>query len=531
MSKRVLLSAGPIPARVDSVKYLTNRFKGRAMLSIAEELRDMGNNVNLIMWKHADICKEAKASLKYSTIYLVEDVYDYYKIIEAMADRYDGFVLGAAVANLTPVEPFEGKFPSHLYKEGDKFNIEFTISPRAIDIVKKKNPRCCLIGYKLFDGSYDELISAARETLKNSKANGIFANNPNNVGTKHLVLPEGGVIKLGFDDHIEWIHRMLNLEYFKSDIDARVDIDLVVKTNKLRALVIEHFEKYIRKGPHGACAVLGYGCILTTSRHHDGVSYVTHIDEEKRSVKYVGRKPTKNAPLLCAQMYEDKRPYFTIVHHHHGDRVCKEIVKYRFPGTTEDRPIGEGVDYNICGHGSIEMKKVKHIEWDKYYEMYPTRYFSTHPEIEKIYDMPDEFDTLDVGSNTRRRAKYWLDPNIIDDAPGRVTYETLGKYDAIAINNAINYLDEIEISALQKSLKPGGILVANTFSSAPKSRITETEIINNNNEMIQHILWDKKTQTYYAHYFHIRHRDFWRRFNFEVEEYNDGKSLLLRYRN
>lgn len=68
---------------------------------------------------------------------------------------------------------------------GEKFNIEFEIAPRAIDVVKQINPRCCLIGYKLFDAKTDEeLIEIARHTLKDSKANIIFANTPKEAKTR-----------------------------------------------------------------------------------------------------------------------------------------------------------------------------------------------------------------------------------------------------------------------------------------------------------------------------------------------------------
>ena len=138
---KILLTAGPIPARLDSVKYITNRFKGGLALWTAEQLRLMGHDVTILAWAHTDLDTKLP-------ILPVNDVYDYYnKVLDFQADAY---ILAAAVANLGPTEPIVGKFPSHLYKVGDKFPIEFTIMPRVIDAVKTKYPRATLIGYKLF---------------------------------------------------------------------------------------------------------------------------------------------------------------------------------------------------------------------------------------------------------------------------------------------------------------------------------------------------------------------------------------------
>ena len=125
-------------------------------------------------------------------IVTVTDVVEYCDWIREHALEFDAFIMAAAVANLMPSSPYEDKFPSHLYKVGDKFPIEFEIAPRAIDIVKEVNPRCCLIGYKLFDAKTDEeLIEIARHTLHDSKANIIFANTPEEAKTRKIALFPG----------------------------------------------------------------------------------------------------------------------------------------------------------------------------------------------------------------------------------------------------------------------------------------------------------------------------------------------------
>ena len=52
--KNVLISVGPIPARLDSVKFITNRFKGGLALKTANFLALNECNVTILKWKFTD---------------------------------------------------------------------------------------------------------------------------------------------------------------------------------------------------------------------------------------------------------------------------------------------------------------------------------------------------------------------------------------------------------------------------------------------------------------------------------------------
>jgi phosphopantothenoylcysteine synthetase/decarboxylase len=142
MKKKVVISCGPIPARLDSVKFLTNRFKGGLAFKTANFLKDE-YDLTIVKWTHTELPN--KYDWTNTQIVNVIDVAQYYKWFEEHAADYDAFIMAAAVANLMPSNPWEGKFPSHNYKVGDQFDIKFEIAPRAIDIIKKVNPRACLI--------------------------------------------------------------------------------------------------------------------------------------------------------------------------------------------------------------------------------------------------------------------------------------------------------------------------------------------------------------------------------------------------
>lgn len=204
-TRKVVISAGPIPAKLDPVKFITNKFKGGLALKTAQYLASQPDfEVTLVMWSGAgkDHIPEGLKELA-----VVDDVFEYYDWFVANARNYHAFVMAAAVANLTPVKPYDQKFPSHLYKPGEEFDIRFMIAPRAIDAVKQLNPQACLIGYKLYDEPDDDkLAEIARHTLDDARANVIFANHPATAKEKKIaVTPDGSAVPMDFTQHLEFM--------------------------------------------------------------------------------------------------------------------------------------------------------------------------------------------------------------------------------------------------------------------------------------------------------------------------------------
>jgi len=214
MKKTILVTLGPIPSKLDSVKYLGNRFKGGLSLKTAT-LLSKEHKVTLVAWRYADILKQVNDQLaNFEEVILIDDVMEYYdKVLEK---EYDAYVLSAAVANLMPSEVIPGKFPSHNYNVGDKFNIEFTIAPRVIDQIRVKYPKSRLVGYKLFDGSLEDLIYAGKKTLKESKAHIVFANTPQDAKTHKYAITSTGHFQVSFDEHVNLISELVKCDFTKS---------------------------------------------------------------------------------------------------------------------------------------------------------------------------------------------------------------------------------------------------------------------------------------------------------------------------
>jgi hypothetical protein len=366
MGKHVVVTAGPIPARLDSVKFLTNRFKGGLSLKLACALRDAGHDVTVVKWRHAEL--EA-TGIQFVNI---EDVMDYYESVQKI--EADAYVLAAAVANLTPVSPWTGKFPSHKYKVREQFDIPFMIAPRVIDELKRLYPRSTLIGYKLFDGHHDELISAARETLVNSRANAVFANHPATAKTKKwMVTQDYATLPLDFDEHVQWVNRFIEAKYYKTSLFQHWYNPRTDKT--VGPIWAAYNTTAAGEGTHrrvfGTFAVrLDGNSFITTSRgkREDECVVVKHVDHQERVIM-ASNKATMNAPLL-AGIFE-RQPEINVILHDH--KPCNHphavTVPYAPPGTVEEADLSIHKDQfiNIQGHGYIAKFKTawEAIQWQE----------------------------------------------------------------------------------------------------------------------------------------------------------------------
>ena len=518
-SKKVLISCGPIPTRLDSVKFITNRFKGGLAFKTAKSLLDSGYDTTIVMWKYTSL--PSYDGKKKSDIWMqdnchivtVTDVVEYCDYIRDNANSFDAFIMAAAVANLMPSNPYPDKFPSHNYRVGDQFDIKFEIAPRAIDIVKTVNPRCCLIGYKLFDAkSTEELIDIARHTLHDSKANIIFANTPAEAKVKKIaVMQDNTTIEMNFDEHIKMIIDAIECKYFKTTVDTSIldGLDVInsedeanVQYNAYKAIV-ELFDKQFKES-------VGFGTIgiktpfgmVTTSRGHSGNSPVVLVKEVSFDTLNItaSGKATLNAPTLW-KMLEDKPVGSYVIHRHTNDPLAGfdyehcDKIEYRFPGTLQEVEAVEGLSrVYIEGHGYLEVKQPGDVDWSKYYAQFPSKYYDhSHSEIEDAIAKYciDGNETLEIGGNTRCACKYNLDPNM-EQSENNLTYEQLdemqGRFDFILLRNCINYLTVEQLDKAKAALKPGGLLIANGFLKAPVIKVTDNEVAIQLHNKIEHYL-------------------------------------------
>ena len=156
--RRILVTGGPTPVPIDSVRILTNRFTGKLGTAIADELTLRGADVKFILGKtgltppsYID-CSRART-------------FDEYRgaVLDTLADdRYDAGIFSAAVADYKPLEVTAGKIASG----GALKSIPLTPTEKVIDLVREKFPKTAMVSFKYQETlTHDELMTIARDRL------------------------------------------------------------------------------------------------------------------------------------------------------------------------------------------------------------------------------------------------------------------------------------------------------------------------------------------------------------------------------
>lgn len=356
--KRLLVTGGPVHAKLDDVKIITNRFKGGLIAEL----------VNLFFKKYPDdvsiiyLCSKGsiipKSNLKLRIVYH-DGFWDYWKKVNEMSTNMDGVILGAAVSNLIPLQPFKGKFPSHNYKPGDIIPIDFTIAPRVIDEVKKINPRTHLFGFKLLSNvERKELVKAAYGVLLESKATAIFANDTRDLTFKIAVTKDRGQHDMTNEGIVDFVWKCLLDEYYSTIVtDDKVECSESTHEifDNLYDVYKFDFDKTEEGYVFGTIAVRDDKGFLTTGRGKNELNdkvFVTEVNHDARIVRSVHKKPSLNSPLL-SYIFNTNPNVKAIVHihdHYENLHVCWD---YAIPGTVEDSIRNVDKSFVINQHGSF----------------------------------------------------------------------------------------------------------------------------------------------------------------------------------
>ena len=368
---KIVVTGGPVHAHLDPVKIITNGFKGRMMLEIAEDLTKKNIEVVFICAKHV----APKDIGTYVGQVVVHNGFeDYRDKVMKYAQDADAVVLGAAVANLIPLKPWKEKFPSHQYKPGDIIPIDFTIAPRVIDQVKRAMKKSAhLFGFKLLAGHpHDELIRAAYEVLLESKATCVFANDATDKSsllTKYAVMKDRSIHEMKLPYVADFILRLMEDEYYETRVVAEIaPMDCFRAQDEAwkqaEGLIEAHKDEFVEvEGgmKFGTVAVRikdpfigsGTNMFMTTSRGKnelDGMPVkVLSVDHERLQIQATS-KATLNAPLLH-WIFSQYPHVYSIVHLHRQENGLP-TYPYAPPGTKRDSIRGLPCrSFNIKGHG------------------------------------------------------------------------------------------------------------------------------------------------------------------------------------
>ena len=161
--KSLLITGGPTPVKLDSIRLITSSFTGALSIEIAREAWFNGADVELLLGEGSNPAPE------YLNTNIFQTFTDYRtQVFNYLQNKsFDWGIFSAAAADFQPESVFEGKLSSKLRK----LTLELLPTKKIIDEVKKRFPDLKMITFKYEENiTHEELISVGKERL--SKKNG-----------------------------------------------------------------------------------------------------------------------------------------------------------------------------------------------------------------------------------------------------------------------------------------------------------------------------------------------------------------------
>ncbi|MBY5006255.1 phosphopantothenate--cysteine ligase [Streptococcus suis] len=195
MNMKILITSGGTSEAIDRVRSITNHSTGQLGKITAERFLAAGHSVTMVTTKSA--VKPAEHDRL--TVHEITNVASLKECLEALVPHHDVLIHSMAVSDYTPVYMTgleEAEQAEHLSDLLTLTNAQAKISskdevqvlllkktPKIISLVKEWNPNIQLIGFKLLvDVPKEELLSVARESLVQNKADYILANDLVQIG-------------------------------------------------------------------------------------------------------------------------------------------------------------------------------------------------------------------------------------------------------------------------------------------------------------------------------------------------------------
>lgn len=419
VSKKILVTSGPVHGLLDDNKLVSNRTRGIWAARFARWLASRDHYVTLLV---ADI--HEKATYEHwvrggvpggdrGRMITHKGFWDYQKQCLELAKTHDAAVLASAVTNWIPKNPIVGKMPTANYKPGDVTSIPFVLAPRVIDGMREASPKLTLIGCKMTIGATrDEMIEAAYKTLHDAKCHAVIANDMKlGLRTKTVLYPDRSQFGFTINEDEVWhfykhLEEIITDEHFttagvhpkQAYDEARLADYRYVCGNydQCEDLFDTIVDKYRHRFVHkindsdkvfGAVAVrTGTGALVSpreknalfSKREAVDVLYPTADDIKQRRVRVIHHgldhggalpKASMNAVLLLRHL-QAHLSASAVLHLHTQLGSSFPTLPYAPPGTVRDnlREISAYPAYNIEGHGCIvalDERGEMYGKWDQ----------------------------------------------------------------------------------------------------------------------------------------------------------------------
>lgn len=171
--KRILVTAGSTWVPIDSVRVITNIFRGSIGFTIAKTASDLGADVTLLLGPSFDLSTfKTSSNLKIIRFKFFDEL-DALLSENLQVGNFDAVVHSAAVSDFQLSSVHKGKIKSNI----DKLIIELVPTKKLVDYIKKLSPDVFLVKFKLEVGATPEqLYDIGFKSLKQSNADLIVAN-------------------------------------------------------------------------------------------------------------------------------------------------------------------------------------------------------------------------------------------------------------------------------------------------------------------------------------------------------------------
>lgn len=184
--KRILVTGGSTPGKIDDVRFITNKFKGTLAVEIAKEAHHRGAIVKLL------INKTGVEIPSYLDVIYHKDYDEYYENVIKYSDpnTTDAAILTAAVADYLP-EYTPGKIPS-----GKLTSISLKQTKKVIEEIRKKYPLLFMVTFKHEAKlTKEELLEIAQKRI-NQGYQIVVANRDEDINENHkaYIVSKNGVI-------------------------------------------------------------------------------------------------------------------------------------------------------------------------------------------------------------------------------------------------------------------------------------------------------------------------------------------------
>lgn len=156
--RRILVTAGSIPSWIDDVRVMTNLFRGRLGIRIAEELAQRGARVHLVVGPTAEAVPPYIAATRVHSF----DEYREAALHEAAVDGTACHILCAAVADYRVRTKIDGKIPST-----GLHRLDLVPTEKVVTTLIERFPRTPTVSFKFqIDMTHASMMRIAEERLQ-----------------------------------------------------------------------------------------------------------------------------------------------------------------------------------------------------------------------------------------------------------------------------------------------------------------------------------------------------------------------------